>query len=131
MNIGMLKTIKDREGEWLQGDIVTLALSVRLILYPNREKRSERDPDYLAFTVNLDGQEARIGAAWLKRVQAKGREGEEFLSITLDDPSFPARLNIAAFKSKEPGTWTVDWRRRQDQARRASAPAVATSGGSL
>jgi len=109
-----------QEGKRLEGQINTLQFSGSLILEPNARKRSEREPSHDVFATNSDGELVRIGAAWTKAVTAAGREGEEFLSLTLDDPSFPAPLNVAAFKSEEPGTWNVTWRRRQARAGKAA-----------
>lgn len=107
-------------GNRLEGQITTLQFSGPLFLEPNPRKRSDREPSHDAFTSNADGELVRIGAAWTKAVTAAGREGEEYLSITLDDPSFPAPLNIAAFKSEEPGVWNVTWRRRQARTGKAA-----------
>lgn len=108
------------KGNHLEGQITTLQFSGSLTLEPNARKRSEREPSHDAYTTTNHGELVRIGAAWTKAVTAAGREGEEFLSITLDDPSFPAPLNIAAFKDQEPGTWNVTWRRRQARTGKAA-----------
>jgi uncharacterized protein (DUF736 family) len=57
----------------------------------------------------------RIGSVWKKTIKAQRRAGEEFLSLTVDEPSFPAPLNVAAFMTERPGIWDITWRRRQDR----------------
>jgi uncharacterized protein (DUF736 family) len=47
--------------------------------------------------------------------------GQTFLSITLDDPSFPQPLNVSAFKQPNSDEYAITWRRRQDR------PALATA----
>ncbi len=42
----------------------------------------------------------KLGAAWEKTTRDTG---EVFYSLTLDDPSFPQQLNLAAFPSREDG----------------------------
>ena len=45
-----------------------------------------------------------------------GREGEQFLSLTLTDPSFGKPLNVAAFKTDIEGAWDIVFRHRQEKA---------------
>jgi uncharacterized protein (DUF736 family) len=63
---------------------------------------------------NPVGNPVRIGAAWEKTIKRGERVGEEFLSLTLDDPSLPNSLNVAAFKSNtDDDVWEITFRRRQ------------------
>jgi uncharacterized protein (DUF736 family) len=50
-----------------------------------------------------------FGAAWKKT----SGEGREYLSVKLDDPSFPAPIYATLIESDEPGTYSLIWSRRQ------------------
>lgn len=74
-------------------------------------------PNAPAYDVLAVGKnpESKIGAAWLKKPNKPQSKISEFLSLTLDDPSFPTPLNVAAFP-KGNGEWDISWRRRQTAA---------------
>lgn len=118
--VGRLRTVETKSGPQLEGSIATLQLSISLVGRFTTAKRSPNEPDIELYAISADGVEVRIGAGWKKTAQAKGNKGEEFYSITLDDPSFPTSLNIAAFKGDEPGTYVLAWRRRQDRSGKAA-----------
>lgn len=66
------------------GTVRTLTLNVKVKLVPNGEKDRENAPDYRI----LAGTGYEIGAAWKKMSRAE----KPYLSVTLDDPSFPATI---------------------------------------
>lgn len=71
------------QGDGYTGSIKTLTLNVRsAILRPN-EKSDDKAPDYRIFAGQIE-----FGAAWRKA----SRENREYLSVKLDDPSFPAPI---------------------------------------
>lgn len=111
--IGKLKTIREGRGEYLIGNIRTLEISLNLKLYPIAEIASADSPSYRVFASGKNGEEIEIGAAWKKTMKNPGKLGEEFLSVTIDDPSFPRALNVAAFKEPDGETWLITFRRRQ------------------
>ncbi|MFN3669574.1 MAG: DUF736 domain-containing protein [Brevundimonas sp.] len=65
------------------GSIKTLTLNVKAAQLRANEKTDEKAPDYRIFS----GQ-TEFGAAWKKT----SRENREYLSVKLDDPSFPAPI---------------------------------------
>lgn len=65
------------------GTVRTLTLNVKVRLVPS-DKASENAPDYRV----VAGNGLEIGAAWKKVSKAE----RPYLSVTLDDPSFPATL---------------------------------------
>jgi len=65
------------------GSIKTLALNVRSATLRPNEKSDDKAPDYRIFA----GQ-TEFGAAWKKM----SRENREYLSVKLDDPSFPSPI---------------------------------------
>lgn len=83
------------------GTIRTLTLNVKVKLVPN-DKGSENAPDFrMQSANNFD-----IGAAWKKVSQAE----REYLSVTLDDPSFPATI-YARLIEAEDGAHNLIWTR--------------------
>lgn len=65
------------------GSIKTLTLNVKSAQLRANDKTDDKAPDYRIFS----GQ-TEFGAAW-KRTS---REEREYLSVKLDDPSFPAPI---------------------------------------
>src|ERR1700761_3188652 len=65
------------------GSIKTLTLNVKAATFRRVEKDNDKAPDYRIFS----GQ-TEFGAAWKKT----SREEREYLSVKLDDPSFPAPI---------------------------------------
>lgn len=77
-NIGTFTAQKDS----YTGTVRTLTLNVKVKIVPN-DKESENAPDYRIVAGNFE-----IGAAWKKT----SRQDRSYLSVTLDDPSFPATI---------------------------------------
>lgn len=71
------------QGDGYTGSIKTLTLNVKSATLKPNEKSDEKAPDYRIFA----GQ-TEFGAAWKKT----SRENREYLSVKLDDPSFPAPI---------------------------------------
>ena len=71
------------QGDGYTGSIKTLTLNVRNATLRPNEKSDDKAPDYRIFA----GQ-TEFGAAWKKT----SRENREYLSVKLDDPSFPAPI---------------------------------------
>jgi uncharacterized protein (DUF736 family) len=65
------------------GTIKTLTLNVKAAQFRPADKENDKAPDYRIFS----GQ-TEFGAAWKKI----SREGRAYLSVKLDDPSFPAPI---------------------------------------
>ena len=88
-------------------------------LYRNEKTCFRENPNSPAYNIygksNSDGR-VPIGAAWIKTLKRGPNSGEEFLTITIDDPSLPRALNLAAFKNADTGLWDIMFRRRQEHA---------------
>jgi uncharacterized protein (DUF736 family) len=69
-------------GNGFAGTVKTLALNVKAKLVP-AERTSEKGPDFRILTGNVE-----FGAAW-KKTSDRDRD---YLSVKLDDPSFPAPI---------------------------------------
>ncbi len=83
------------------GTVRTLTLNVKVRFVPN-DKGSENAPD---FRIQAAGG-YDIGAAWRKTSEA----GRPYLSVSLDDPSFPATI-YARLIEGEDGAHTLIWSR--------------------
>ena len=84
------------------GQIKTVTLNVKAKFAP-AEKDNEKAPDYRIFA----GQ-TELGAAWKKTSNA----GREYLSVKLDDPTFPAPV-FASLVAVEGGDgYVLIWSRR-------------------
>ena len=82
------------------GTVRTLTLNIKVKIAPS-EKESENAPDYRIVTGNFE-----IGAAWKKVSRAE----RPYLSVTLDDPSFPATI-YARLVEGEDGAHNLIWSR--------------------
>jgi uncharacterized protein (DUF736 family) len=85
------------------GFIKTLTLNIK-VRFVAVEKDHSRGPDYRL----LNGV-TQFGAAWKKAA----REGDrEFLSVKLDDPSFPAPVYAQLIKVEGNSGYNLIWNRR-------------------
>ena len=74
-------------------------------------------PAYDVFGAGRGGP-VRLGAAWVKVIKRGQNEGQQFLTMSLDDPSFPVALNLSAFPGRAKGEFDLKWERprRADNA---------------
>ena len=82
------------------GAIKTLSLNVKAAVLRKAEKANDNAPDFRIFS----GQ-TEFGAAWKKT----SRENRDYLSVKLDDPSFPAPI-YASLVDAEDG-YALIWSR--------------------
>jgi uncharacterized protein (DUF736 family) len=71
-----------QDGENFVGTIVTLALKAKATIQPTT-KPNDQAPDYRVYAGGVE-----IGAAWNKKSKAE----RSYLSVKLDDPSFPQAI---------------------------------------
>ena len=74
---------KSNDGSSFVGTVKTVALNVKAKIAPV-EKDNDKAPDYRIYAGATE-----FGAAWKKTVRDSDRE---YLSVKLDDPSFPAPI---------------------------------------
>lgn len=99
----------------LRGKVRTLAFKADIRIEAIREQSANPDaPSHRVSILAADSDPMEIGSAWSRKIKRGPNEGDTFLSVTLDDPSFPHPLNFAVFRESENAVAT--WRRRQDQA---------------
>ena len=82
---------KDDAGNY-NGAIKTLTLNVKAATLRQVEKDNDKAPDFRIFS----GQ-TEFGAAWKKT----SRENRDYLSVKLDDPSFPAPIYASLVDADE------------------------------
>lgn len=83
------------------GVIKTLTLNSKASFRPV-EKESDKAPDFRVSTADMD-----IGAAWKKT----SREGRDYISVKLDDPSFPAPVYATLSETDTAGEYALIWSR--------------------
>jgi uncharacterized protein (DUF736 family) len=93
-----------RNGQGYEGKLITLTAATKLRFTP-AEKASDTQPDYRVFAGTIE-----LGAAWTKLTA----DGIEYLSVRLDDPSFPRPINAALFH-REGQTFDLVWSRQARQ----------------
>jgi uncharacterized protein (DUF736 family) len=101
-NIGTFTAEKDG----FTGTLRTLTLNVKVKLVPNDKGDNESAPGYRLQAAGHD-----IGAAWKKTSEA----GRPYVSVTLDDPSFPATV-YARLIEGEDGAHDLIWSRSKPKA---------------
>ena len=94
-----------KDGAGYAGTIETLTLSAKLTFEPV-EKRSDSAPDFRVFQLSQEFS-SEIGAAWKKT----SKEGAEYLSVSIDDPSFAERINCRLVKTGSEQGHTLFWER--------------------
>lgn len=80
------------QGDGYTGSIKALTLNVEAAAFQLNEKSDDKAPDYRIFA----GQ-TEFGAAW-KRTS---RENRDYLSVKLDDPSFPAPIYASLVEAED------------------------------
>jgi uncharacterized protein (DUF736 family) len=85
------------------GSIKTLTLNIKAKFVASA-KDHEKAPDYRIFAGSTE-----FGAAWKKTARDSDRE---YLSVKLDDPSFPAPLYASLVKVEGDDSFTLMWSRR-------------------
>jgi uncharacterized protein (DUF736 family) len=85
------------------GMIKTVTLSIKAKFVASA-KDNDKAPDYRIFAGTTE-----FGAAWKKT--ARGSE-REYLSVKLDDPSFPAPIFASLVRAEGEEDYTLIWSRR-------------------
>ena len=104
-NIG---SFKRNEDDTISGQIRTLRFSTAARFVPVADKTSESSPDFRVFAPNR----VELGAAWKKVSET----GTAYLSVSLDDPSFPAPVFAALIPTEaDPERYNLAWSRPKTQ----------------
>jgi uncharacterized protein (DUF736 family) len=86
------------------GSVKTLTLNVKA-KFVATEKDNDKTPDFRIFASST----VEFGAAWKKTARDSDRE---YLSVKLDDPSFPAPIYASLVKGEGDDSFTLIWSRR-------------------
>ena len=111
------------------GRIKTLQLDISFELVDHPHVQEEGKPDYLVMARAGDGSQVEIGAAWRREIKTGAKTGDTYISILLDDPSFPAPLSVALFKSRDGEGQDIVWNRPRAGSGASNATTTATTGG--
>ena len=99
-NIGTFKKSADNN---YTGEIVTMSVQKKNVcLVAEEASDKENAPSHRVFVAK-----AEIGAAWAKT----SKEGRDYLSIKLDDPSFNAPIFASLFTDEDGKTFNLIWSR--------------------
>jgi uncharacterized protein (DUF736 family) len=94
-----------KDGAGYTGNIETLTLKAKITFEPV-DKKSDNAPDFRVFHFATDFH-SEIGAAWKKTSKDK----VEYLSVSIDDPSFSERINCRLVKTGSEQGHTLFWER--------------------
>ncbi len=103
--------LSKQDGSFI-GQLRMLSISTKIRIVPIDTKGNAKAPDWHVLTGVAGG--AEIGAAWSKT----NRAGRSYLSVKLDDPSFPAPAWARLMEVDGGGLWELIWSRetaRTDQ----------------
>ena len=89
-----------------EGKVETLTLKANITIEA-ATKRNDNQPDYRVFQVT-DDFKSDIGAAW-KKTPKEG--GTQYLSVSIDDLSFPAKIYCRLVKTGAEKGHTLFWER--------------------
>ena len=97
--IGIFK----KSGSEYHGEILTLGVQAKGVrIVPEQSRVSDNAPSHRVFVGR-----AEIGAAWSKR----SNENRDYLSVKLDDPSFPAPIYASLFDDEDGEGFSLIWSR--------------------
>jgi uncharacterized protein (DUF736 family) len=98
-NIGTFTSTSDG----FKGEIVTMSVQQKNVrIVREAQGDNENAPSHRVFVGR-----AEIGAAWSKQ----SREGRDYLSVKLDDPSFVAPIYANLFDDEDGKTFNLIWTR--------------------
>lgn len=99
--MAQIGTFTQGENGTFTGTIKTLSLNVKASIRPSDKEDNDKAPDYRVLAGAVE-----FGAAWKKT----SREDRAYLSLKLDDPSFPAPI-YASLVEGDAGEHRLIWSR--------------------
>jgi uncharacterized protein (DUF736 family) len=103
-----------RKESGFTGCIHTLSLRCVLAMVPAEPSDAENAPDYRVHQ-GADDNAPEIGAAWTRT----GEKAGEYLSLLLDDPTFPQPIHARLFqRGADANSWSLHWTRPQKRGER-------------
>ena len=99
--IGIIEVKKDDKGALYLGGVIDTPEYAGKVSLQIAEKTADKSPDYRIYGMDArTGSIEEIGAAWVKTPAAGG---DQFLSVTIDNPVFQGAFYCAAFRVDDPG----------------------------
>jgi uncharacterized protein (DUF736 family) len=98
----------DAKADTYTGDITTLTFHRNNVQLRPVDKSSEDGPVYRVVAQTALGT-VEFGAAW-KRTS---KNGQDFLSVSIDDPALSGALNAALFRGETAETAVLVWNRKK------------------
>lgn len=113
----------DHEADTYAGELTTLSVGSRKLVFEPSEATNEGAPEYRVVNPR-DGGDVEFGAAWKRQ----SKDGQEYLSVRLDDPAFPHPFNCGVVAAKDSAEqflliWT---RKKPDDGKTAATGAKPT-----
>ncbi|BEV44514.1 hypothetical protein AFEL58S_01335 [Afipia felis] len=103
-----------REKTGFIGRIHTIAIQCEVSIVPVEPSEAENAPNYRVH-LGSDDNGPEIGAAWTESSEKAG----EYLSLTIDAPSFPQPVRARLFQNGADATsWSLHWSRPQKRGER-------------
>ncbi len=84
------------------GSVKTLTLNVKAV-FRTEQTDNDKAPDYRVLAGATE-----FGAAWKKI----SRENRDYISVKLDDPSFPAPIYATLVEAEDKTSYSLIWSRR-------------------
>lgn len=100
----------DAKADTYAGDITTLTFHRNNVQLRPVDKSSDKEPDYRVVAQTALGT-VEFGAAW-KRTSEKG---QDFLSVSIDDPALSGAVNAALFPGESSETAVLVWNRKRPE----------------
>lgn len=119
MIIGHFK--HEKKTDTYTGDIQLLSTQGFNVTFTPNAKSRDKEPDYRVTFERTKDATVEIGAAWKR----ESEKGQPFLSVSIDDPAWPAPLNAALFASSDGKTALLVWSRPKAKAKTAAAKKAA------
>jgi uncharacterized protein (DUF736 family) len=98
----------EAETDTYAGDVTTLTFNRSSVQLKPVEKSGDKEPDYRVVAQTPHGT-VEFGAAWKR----KSEKGQDFLSVSIDDPALSGALNAALFPGESGETAVLVWNRRK------------------
>lgn len=92
---------KQQDGSF-RGYVKTLTLTLEGLIMRPSDRETDKAPDYRIFAARIE-----VGAAWKK----VSRDNRDYLSVKLDDPSFPSAIYASLVDADE--GYSLVWSRHR------------------
>ncbi len=99
-----------------EGTIRTRTMKLNIRVYRVENKQSDKHPDFDVREVMDDGPEVNIGSGYVNKIKNGPNAGNDFISLNMDDPSFPMTLEVAVYH-KQGDLHEIVWNRPREKSK--------------